>query len=854
MVYLSLRETADIVYNGLYYDIGLQDTISAIIILWRYERMRKRSLAALLAFSLIFSTVLPAAATDTAESTGNVTAEEQELQVSDQTAGTEAAVAEAPTEYAADDSMIAETGSDLADDMIVDEEFSEETFAEDQTAADIAVEPQLVIEDSEVVDAPAMAANTSDILEVKFQEKEKKSQINCLEFIDYVENLTLSVKYQDGTSGTASCDAGAGIGGSDVQYTFYTDRDDVVTVYFMRPNDVDTDDVMAKYVRPGTYQVKILQDRVYDEEGRHDSLYDSWTVEVCGGLPDGVIPADDNGCASGTGIDHWESKYFTFVPKETEQYDVIASYPIYYMWYLFENDQITVVFNSGSEVGGNLKTPALEAGKTYILRTISGTANDDIWNIRIDVKDEIESMEIVAEKVYDAASAGHALENIEVKVTYKRAGIKTASDWQGTLGDNGYYERKLDNGDKVYVWFYDKDGNAIAPIFNYEDIPFGDFNIKAGLNWIDDEEGNQKQIFDEQAFSIEDPRKSGVPEIKLGDAPEYTLEKEKSVGYLFKPENEGEYTIKISDRDLDISVYEIQESYMSFVGDSDLDMDRLAFSAQKGSSYLIAVYSPYYNSDPVDANITITDNVGDDSDEDDPSEEDPGEENPGEEDPGEEDESPCANGHTWDNGTVTTPATVFADAVKTFNCRYCDETKQEAVPGTRLKATVTLTATSLTMKKKQSTKKLVASGFALGDSLASAVSSNTKVVKVTAVNARTGEIGLKAQNKTGKASLTIKLASGHTVTVGVKVQSAAVKTTKISGVPKKLTLKAKKSYTLKPVLKPITTQDKLKFTTSNKKVATVSKKGVIKAKKKGSATITVTCGKKKVKCKVKVTN
>ena len=43
------------------------------------------------------------------------------------------------------------------------------------------------------------------------------------------------------------------------------------------------------------------------------------------------------------------------------------------------------------------------------------------------------------------------------------------------------------------------------------------------------------------------------------------------------------------------------------------------------------------------------------------------------------------------------------------------------------------------------------------------------------------------------------------------------------------------------------------YTTSNKKVATVTKNGVIKAKKKGTATITVKSGKvtKKVKVTVK---
>ena len=46
----------------------------------------------------------------------------------------------------------------------------------------------------------------------------------------------------------------------------------------------------------------------------------------------------------------------------------------------------------------------------------------------------------------------------------------------------------------------------------------------------------------------------------------------------------------------------------------------------------------------------------------------------------------------------------------------------------------------------------------------------------------------------------------------------------------------------------------VKWSSSNKKVATVSSKGKVTAKKKGSATITVKAGKKKATCKVTVKN
>ena len=64
--------------------------------------------------------------------------------------------------------------------------------------------------------------------------------------------------------------------------------------------------------------------------------------------------------------------------------------------------------------------------------------------------------------------------------------------------------------------------------------------------------------------------------------------------------------------------------------------------------------------------------------------------------------------------------------------------------------------------------------------------------------------------------------------------------------------KKNKSYTIKATLNPITSSDKVKFTSSNKKVATVNAKGVVKAKKAGKAKITVKSGKKKAVVTVKV--
>ena len=84
------------------------------------------------------------------------------------------------------------------------------------------------------------------------------------------------------------------------------------------------------------------------------------------------------------------------------------------------------------------------------------------------------------------------------------------------------------------------------------------------------------------------------------------------------------------------------------------------------------------------------------------------------------------------------------------------------------------------------------------------------------------------------------------------MQENTVKTTKITGVQKKLTIRKNGKYLLTPVIKPITSGEKVTYSSSNKKVATVNAKGKIKAKKKGKTVITIRSGKEKVKCTVTV--
>lgn len=198
--------------------------------------------------------------------------------------------------------------------------------------------------------------------------------------------------------------------------------------------------------------------------------------------------------------------------------------------------------------------------------------------------------------------------------------------------------------------------------------------------------------------------------------------------------------------------------------------------------------------------------------------------------------------YTW---KTTAKATVFRPAKQEGTCSLCGK-KQTRNYGSKLKAAIKLNVSSLILRRKQATTKVKVS-MAYGDSIKSWASSNKKIVTVD----KNGKI--KAGTKTGTAKITVTLKSGKKATLKVKVQTAKVKTTKISGLKKKLTIKKGKSVTLKPVVSPITSQEKVTYRSSNKKIATVSSKGVVKGRRKGTVTITVKSGKvtKKIKITVK---
>lgn len=211
-------------------------------------------------------------------------------------------------------------------------------------------------------------------------------------------------------------------------------------------------------------------------------------------------------------------------------------------------------------------------------------------------------------------------------------------------------------------------------------------------------------------------------------------------------------------------------------------------------------------------------------------------------------ESIKASGHKFGAWTTTKEVDVFSKEEQKRTCSICGKTETRTI-GDKLKATISTNAASLKLKKKQSTTKFTITGLAKGDYVTSITSSNNKIV--TATGNKNGTCKIKAGSKTGKATITIKLASGLTKQIKVTVQKKAVTCSKIKNVPKTINLKKKQTYQLKPMIEPITCTDKAKYKSSNKKIAKVTS-GKITAVKKGKTKVTVVVGKKKFVCTVKV--
>ena len=214
-----------------------------------------------------------------------------------------------------------------------------------------------------------------------------------------------------------------------------------------------------------------------------------------------------------------------------------------------------------------------------------------------------------------------------------------------------------------------------------------------------------------------------------------------------------------------------------------------------------------------------------------------------------------ATGHSWGEWKVVREATASNEGLKQRTCVKCSKVEEDSIPKLLPVPTATPVPTStpkpiiepkptaapslptkLTVKKGKTTTLKPASSW--------------KNVKYSTSNKKVVTVDKKGKVKAvaaGIAKITVKSGSErivYTITVPG--------TTAIKGIKSSVSIKKGKSYTLKPKLSYTEKADKVTYKSSNKKIATVSKKGVIKGKKKGTATITIKSGKVTKKCKVKV--
>ncbi|MBQ6326979.1 MAG: Ig-like domain-containing protein, partial [Clostridia bacterium] len=108
-------------------------------------------------------------------------------------------------------------------------------------------------------------------------------------------------------------------------------------------------------------------------------------------------------------------------------------------------------------------------------------------------------------------------------------------------------------------------------------------------------------------------------------------------------------------------------------------------------------------------------------------------------------------------------------------------------------------------------------------------SSNEKVAKVT-------QNGVVSALKKGSATITVKTSNGLKATCKITVPTPP---RKVQFARKSYTVKVGKTVKLGTKLTPSGAKTTFTWSSSDKKIATVTSKGVVKGLKKGSATITV---------------
>ena len=216
--------------------------------------------------------------------------------------------------------------------------------------------------------------------------------------------------------------------------------------------------------------------------------------------------------------------------------------------------------------------------------------------------------------------------------------------------------------------------------------------------------------------------------------------------------------------------------------------------------------------------------------------------------------------HKWDSGKITKVATCTETGIKTYTCTICKKTKTSVIAKTA-HTIVKDAAVVATCEKPGWTEgshcsmcheitKVQTEIPAKGHSWSSWVKIKDATVSAPEQQKRSCTVCKLAQTRLYGTKLTVTpTPKPSTDRLPDKKPASSkpgvVKTTAIKGVPGKITMKKGSRKIIKAKIVPSKSTEKITYTSANKKIVTVTGKGMIKAKKRGKTKIIVKSGKKK---------
>ena len=211
-------------------------------------------------------------------------------------------------------------------------------------------------------------------------------------------------------------------------------------------------------------------------------------------------------------------------------------------------------------------------------------------------------------------------------------------------------------------------------------------------------------------------------------------------------------------------------------------------------------------------------------------------------------------GHQWGEWETVRPATASDDGLRQRKCSVCEVVEEAPARISVEKIKLSQTKATLTRTGKQLSPTLQLEATVTPDD------ATNKAVTWTSSNAKVAKVdknGKVTALKEGTVTITCKAKDGSGKEASCKITVKDTKVSKITLNKTKATMKAGKTLQLK--VKKFTpaspVNQKVKWSTSNKKVATVDKNGKVKAKSAGTCKITcssVENPKKKVTCTITV--